>query len=44
VRSTAATTPVEDNSARVARIEATAARLAQARTAAAASPSTSGSN
>jgi pilus assembly protein CpaC len=44
VRSTAATTPVEDNSARVARIEATAARLAQARTPAAASPSTSGSN
>jgi len=44
VPATAATTPVEDNSMRVARIEATAARLAQARAAAAASPSTSGSN
>ncbi|WP_019448708.1 type II and III secretion system protein family protein [Cupriavidus sp. BIS7] len=40
----ATTTSVEDNSMRVARIEATAARLAQARAAAAASPSTSGSN
>ncbi|MDE4916941.1 pilus assembly protein CpaC [Cupriavidus metallidurans] len=43
-RDLVAATPPEDNSARVARIEATALRLAQARAAAATTPGTTGSN
>ncbi|KWW36284.1 Type IV pilus biogenesis and competence protein PilQ [Cupriavidus metallidurans] len=43
-RDLVAATPPEDNSARVARIEATALRLAQARAGAATTPGTTGSN